>query len=303
MHKLVETIESTRHLVIFEAASRLGSFTKAANELNVTQPAISQSIRRLESVIGVTLFIRAHRSIRLTLAGERLAQDVSGSFARIYETVKSLSQIHHGQHVTLSVSTAFAYYWMVPRLKDFHRRYPHIDIRLQTTDKDLNLADEGLSLGVRRGLEDWPGYEAVKIAPEILYPIASPQFMHKYSGQFDNIAAMQPYLIHLEEPFRPRPSWGDWNKSFEAHYQDNGRGLRLNDYALVIQAAMAGQGIAMGWDHIVAPSMRQNLLVEIGDWRWQTGQDFYLLWAKYQPLSEHAKIVRDWICQMRGKIL
>lgn len=294
MHKLVAKIESTRHLVIFEAASRLGSFTKAAAELNVSQPAISQSIRRLESAIGVSLFVRSHRSIRLTVAGERLSQDVRDGFERIYSTVNNLSQIHHGSHVTLSVSTAFANYWMVPRLKDFHDQYPHIDIRLQTTDKELDLAAEGLSLGVRRGSGDWQDYDSLVIAEEILFPVVSPHFLKNRDNPIA-VENIQAELIHLEEPFRPRPSWEAWHAAKDIPYADLGRGLRLNDYALVVQAAMAGEGVAMGWHHIVSGLIKQGLLARIGDLQWNTEKNFYLIWAKNQPLSEDAKTVRDWI--------
>jgi len=293
MHELVRKIESTRHLVVFESASRLGSFTKAAKELNVSQPAISQSVRRLEAAIGVQLFVRSHRSIRLTIAGERLAKDVTDGFERISTTIQSLSQIHHGQHVTLSVSTAFANYWMVPRLKDFHTQNPQIDIRLQTTDRELDLGSEGISLGIRRGHGNWPEYESIEIAKEVLFPVASPNFLKAY--HVTEPEGMQSDIIHLEEPFRPRPSWADWYAANSLSYAGEGRGLRLNDYALVIQAAMAGEGIALGWEHIVSKILKQNLLRRIGTLEWRTGMSFYLIWTKNQPLSEDAKTVRDWI--------
>ena len=117
----------------------------------------------------------------------------------------SLRRQGHQSHVTLSVSTAFANYWMVPRLASLHRLHDTIDLRLQTTDKDLDLAQEGVSLGIRRGDGHWRGCEAALIATEELIPVASPRFTetHDEVTSLDDLATHR--LIHLEEPYRPRP--------------------------------------------------------------------------------------------------
>ena len=202
--------------------------------------------------------------------------------------------------MTLSVSTAFANYWMVPRLAELHRQHPDIDLRLQTTDKDLDLAQEGLSLGVRRGTGDWPGYDGVKIAADVLIPVASPRFL-RGCGPLDSLSALAAQrLVFLEEPFRPRPTWRDWFAAQGFDYRDSGEGLRLNDYALVIQAAMAGEGIALGWLHIVENLLQQDLLEPAGPWRWETENSHYLIWSNRTALSEPAEIVRDWIIANAG---
>ncbi len=300
MRELRDLVRSPHHLLVFETAARCGSFTRAAKELNVSQPAVSLTIRQLEESLGIPLFQRGHRTITLTQAGELLYNDVSDGFLRILETVRRLQRQRGQSHVTLSVSTAFANYWMVPRLADLHRQHPGIDLRLQTTDKDLDLDQEGLSLGVRRGTGQWAGYDAVKIAADVLFPVASPNFLAK-SGGLDSLDALAAErLIFLEEPFRPRPTWADWFQAQGFDYRDSGEGLRLNDYALVIQAAMAGEGVALGWQHIVVQLLRQRLLVPVGNWRWETGRDHYLLWSNRTPLSKPAEIVRDWIIDVAG---
>ena len=297
MRELRELVHSAHHLVVFEAAARHGSFTRAAKELNVSQPAVSLAVKQLESALQVPLFSRGHRSITLTPAGEMLVQDVSSGFSRMLETALRLRRQGQGGHVTLSVSTAFANYWMVPRLAHFHRRNPGLDLRLQTTDKDLDLAEEGLSLGVRRGEGAWRGYATALIASEELIAIASPRFAesHPEITTLDTLAGQR--LIHLEEPFRPRPTWGDWFTAMGGTYRDSGLGLRLNDYALVIQAAMAGEGIALGWRHIVEGLLEQALLVRIGPWAWQSTMGFYLIWSNRVELSAQAEVVRDWVIE------
>ena len=295
MRNLLQHIESLHHLAAFEAAARHESFTRAAAELNVSQPAISWSIRRLEAAIGVQLFQRQHRSVTLTDAGELLAHDVGMSFDRILATVSHLRRLSESDHVTLSVSTAFANFWMVPRLQAFHEKHPGIDLRLQTTDKELDLAQEGIALGVRRGTGSWSGYAAGLIAEEGLIAVASPGWVEANGlpESPGHVAALP--LIHLEEPYRKRPSWRDWFAGFDVEYRDTGGGLRLNDYALVLQAAMAGEGVAMGYVHVTRSLMAQNLLKPVGPWEHRTGLGYHLVWSDRTHLSDNATIVRDWI--------
>jgi DNA-binding transcriptional LysR family regulator len=295
MRELLKQIGSLHHLTAFEAAARHGSFTRAAEELNVSQPAISQSIRRLEAAIGVPLFQRGHRSITLTDAGELLVHDVAEGFQRILSTVRHLNRLGETDHVTLSVSTAFANYWMVPRLQDFHDQHPAVDLRLQTTDKELDLAQEGISLGVRRGRGDWRGYESALIAAERLVVVASPAWIARHGPVPDPATLSNLPLIHLEEPYRDRPSWSDWFKAHGIAYRDIGGGLRLNDYALVLQAAMAGEGAAMGYHHVLGSLLEQGLLMRLGAWEHMTGLGYHLVWSARTPLSGNAGAVRDWV--------
>jgi DNA-binding transcriptional LysR family regulator len=295
MLELIKSIDSLSHLAAFEASARHCSFTKAAQELGVSQPAISQSIRRLEQAIGTRLFYRRHRIISLTDAGVMLNHDVSQGLGRILTTVKYLQQQGRKTHVTLSVSTAFAHYWMVPRLQDFHKLHPDVDLRLQTTDKDLDLAQEGISLGVWRGSGIWPGYHSQLIAKESLMAIASPKWLFE-NGPVDSLAALKARpLINLEEPYRRRPTWAEFFRAFGQGYRDTGQGLRLNDYALVLQTAMAGEGVALGWQHVLGHLMQKRLLCRVGDWVWNSGVGFYLVWSKRAALSDDANTVRSWI--------
>jgi DNA-binding transcriptional LysR family regulator len=193
------------------------------------------------------------------------------------------------------VSTAFATWWMVPRLAEFRTRHPKVDLRLETLDKDLEIAAESTSLAVRRGDGHWPGYESALIAPERLVAVASPGFIARTGlpGSPRALAALP--LIHLEEPHRYRPGWPDFFRSQGVEYRDQGEGLRLNDYALVLQAAMAGEGVALGWAHVCERPLQQGLLTPAGPWHWLTGQGFHLVWAAGVELSPHARLARDWI--------
>jgi DNA-binding transcriptional LysR family regulator len=300
MQSLRSMIQSPSALFAFEAAARHLSFTRAAEELNVTQAAVSYAVRQLETALDVVLFHRRHRRITLTEAGERFYNDVSIGLAHIRRSAEAITRARRDRHVTLSVSTAFAAYWMVPRLAEFRAVHPEIDIRLQTTDKDLDLAAEGTSLGVRRGSGEWPGYEAMFLAPEAIVPVASPAHLARTGPVSEPADLLGRSLIHLEEPFRVRPTWTDWFAGHGLAWTDRGEGLRLNDYALVLQAAIAGEGVALGWRHLVERLIAQGFLVEALDAPYSEVKGFYLIWPADRPVTPETEQVRDWIAAAVG---
>jgi DNA-binding transcriptional LysR family regulator len=300
MNHLRQLVPNPVALYSFEAAARLGSFTRAAEELGVSQAAVSYAVRRLEESLGASLFLRRHRRVTLTAEGERFFADVAMGLAHIRGSALALQRQPADKHVTLAVSTAFANYWMVPRLAEFRARHPQIDLRLQTTDKDVELPGNGMFLGIRRGTGHWPGYGAALLAPEDIYPVASPRYLESH-GRPRSAAELKGHpLIHLEEPVRPRPTWADWFRAQGVAYKDRLDGLRLNDYALVIQAAIAGEGIAFGWHHIVSRLIDQGLLIRLLAASYAEGAGFHVVWPGSPPLAGEAAAVRDWLIASRG---
>ncbi len=295
MQKLWSHLSSPRHLVVFEAAARLGSFTLAAEELNVQQPSVSASIKQLEASLGAQLFQRSHRRIVLTNAGDRLFADVGRAFEMLAQSAISIRQSVSNDHVTLSASSAFNNYWLLPRIGAFQQKHPEIDLRLQSSDREPDLNVEPISLAIRLGDGRWPDCESALIAEEVIYPVAAPRVMAAAVNLRNVAGLLHQRLIHLEEPIRERPSWRHWFSAFGIRETPPSGGLRLNDYALVLQAAMAGEGFAFGWRHLVEPLVRQGMLASRDEWAWETGQGFYLVWSKSRPLIRKAEIVRDWI--------
>ena len=295
MRNLWKHLSSPRHLVVFEAAARLGSFTKASSELNVQQPAVSASIRQLEESLGAKLFVRSHRKVDLTTAGERLMADVTRAFEQLAQSAAAIQQLSRPDYVTLSASTAFNNYWIMPRLADLQAKHPGIDLRLQSSDREPDIDSENITLAVRRGDGNWSGYNSALIAEEVIYPIASPMTMAAAKGLRNISGLLHQRLIHLEEPVRERPGWSEWLAHFGIEGIVPRGGLRLNDYALVIQAAMAGEGFAFGWKHLADGLVEQGLLSGRTEWEWRSGQGFYLVWSAKQPLSKEGQMVKDWI--------
>lgn len=263
------------------------------------QPAVSASIRQLETSLGVVLFARRHKRIELTAAGVRLYSDVARALELVHASARSVQQFARNDYVTLNASSAFNNYWIMPRLIQLHQLHPDIDLRLQTSDREPDLEAENISLAVRRGTGHWPGYEAALIAQEEIYPVAAPHVMERAAEISDVAELLSQSFIHLEEPIRERPTWEQWFSHFGAKVPASFGGLRLNDYALVLQAAMAGEGFAFGWGHVTRTLVQQGVLAARKEWTWRTGAGFYLVWSKRRPLPQSAIHVRDWILNAR----
>lgn len=300
MSNLWSNISSPRQLVIFESAARLGSFSRAAEELKMQQPSVSAAIKQVESDLGITLFYRSHRKVTLTSAGERLYAGVAAGLADIETAINAVREMTRPEHVTLSTSSAFSYYWMMPRMTRFREHLPDVDLRMQNSDREPDLDIENISLAIRLGDGHWSGYDSAKLADEILYPVASPIVMATANTLRSIPNLLHQRLIHLEEPIRERPTWADWFAHHKINHEELKRhrldaGLRLNDYALVLQAAVSGEGFATGWDHIVSNMIERNVLAARKEWSWHTGRGVYLVWSTNKPLSNSAMRVRDWI--------
>ena len=261
----------------------------------MTQASVSYFIKQLEQYLEVKLFKREHRKVSLTDAGERFYQEVASGFSFIERGLDYLQQQVRENHVTISSSTAFASYWLLPRMIAFRKAYPEIDLRLQTSDKDINLIEESISLGIRLGQGDWEEFDCALLAHEKIYAVAISDYFQQREKPEKPKDLVKHRMIHLDEPFRPRTTWTDWFTANGVDFYDKGEGLRLNDYALVIQAALEGQGIAFGWQHIVDRLIDAGLLIKVLPNSFDTGKAFYLIWPKTKTLSPQAIKVRDWI--------
>jgi DNA-binding transcriptional LysR family regulator len=301
MQSLRSLVASPSALFAFEAAARLGSFTLAGRELNVSQAAVSFAVKQLEQSLGVGLFHRYHRRVELTEVGERFAHDVSIGLAHIRRSVEELKRRHGDNRVSLATSTGFAAYWMVPRLATFHRAHPDLELRMITTDKDVDLAAEDIDLGIYRGDGAWPRYDSWLLAPDRIYPVCSPHYRpSQMPVSLAKLARLD--LIHLDEPFRSRPGWSHWFAAMGHDWRDSGKGLRLNDYALVLQAATEGEGVALGWHHVVEDSVRRGRLVRPVSEEYLTDQGIFIVASKDRRLSPATERVRDFLLACASEV-
>jgi len=298
MQTLKRLLPSASALIVFEAAGRHENFTRAAAELGMTQAAVSYAVRALETQLAATLFNRSHRAVTLTDAGARFHADVSAGLARIEKSAEAIRAKGREANVTLSASTAFGSMWMLPRINRLREDLPDIDLRIQTSVRDLDLDEEGIPLGIRGGHpSQWPSCHSAILAPEVVNAVTSPAYLEALGGPPDLAEMAHLRLIHLEEPVREACDWRDWFSSAGIAYAKPYRPLIMNDYVLVIQAVLAGEGIALGWTHLIDAQIRSGALVPVGGHVLDTGQAFYVVWPRSRELSASARRVRDWLVE------
>ena len=301
MQSLKRLLPSASSLVVFEAAGRHENFSRAADELGMTQAAVSYAIRSMEEQLGVPLFHRSHRAVALTEAGARFHADVSVGLTRIQKSAETIRAKGRETNVTLAASTAFASMWMLPRINLLRDELPEIDLRIQTSVRDLDLEEEAIPLGIRGGdPAEWPQYHAALLAPEVVCAVASPAYVEALGGRPPLSTMPELRLIHLEEPVREACNWKEWFDRAGVAYTRPYRPLVINDYVLVIQAVLAGEGIALGWQHLINSQVSSGALVPVGDYVLETGKAFYVVWPKSRELSLPARKVRDWLVAQGG---
>ncbi|HEV7309819.1 LysR substrate-binding domain-containing protein [Ensifer sp.] len=298
MENLRRLLPSAASLIVFEAAGRHQNFTRAANELGMTQAAVSYAIRGLEEQLGVPLFHRVHRAVELTEAGEKFHADVSVGLSRIQKSAEDIRAKGRETNVTLAASTAFASMWMLPRLNRMREDLPEIDLRIQTSVRDLDLEDEPIPLGIRGGDPGhWPRYHAALLADEVVNAVATPAYIDEHGLPKTAADLLGHNLIHLEEPVRRACDWTEWFASAGLAYPKQARRLSINDYVLVIQAVLSGEGVALGWEHLIQRQIGSGTLVPVGGHVLKTGLAFYVVWPRSRELNAQAKRVRDWLVE------
>ncbi len=282
-------------LIAFEAAARTGSFTRAAEELKISQPAVSHAMRLLEDDLGLPLFERRHKGVQTTDAGQHLLEQVSLGLTLIDQALREVRGMTGGQQVTLAVSTATATWWLLPRIARFKQLHPAIELRCITTDTDLDLGRERIDLAITLGTGEFPQHQRWHFVDEEIFPVCSPSFLRGHGGLVDVPSLPRATLLHLEERYRPRLDWAGWLARFGVAMDRSTKLFRFNDYSVVLQAAIEGQGVAMGWRHLVAPLITQGLLVRPVPHSVTTEQPIYLVASRRGKLRPEAAHLRDWL--------
>jgi LysR family transcriptional regulator, glycine cleavage system transcriptional activator len=247
----------------FEAAARHLSFTKAAEELHVTPAAISHQIKGLEDQLGVPLFRRLTRALRLTEAGQAALPPLRDGFDRLADAVDLLRAHEESGALTVSVGPSFAAKWLVPRLDRLRAAHPDLEVRLDATDQLADFQRDNVDLAIRYGNGKYPGLEVERLLSEEIFPVCSPKLRDgpKPLAQPDDLR--HHTLIHLDWDLEDvnAPNWRMWLLAAGIHDIDFTRGPVFSMMSLALQAAIEGHGVALASSVLVAGDLAAGRLV------------------------------------------
>ncbi|MGU9808660.1 LysR substrate-binding domain-containing protein [Pseudomonas sp. LF052] len=268
----------------FEAVARHLSFIKAANELSVTQSALSHQVHKLEQHLGKPLFIRRTRAIDLTADGQRYYADIRPALDTLAAATRAQKTTPATTVLRVGLLASFATLWLAPRLAGFLNRYPHIQVELLPAIQLANVAAAEVDLAIRYGKGDWPDVHASRLMPEVISPVCSPAFK---AGQLHNGALL---MATSHRPFE----WTDWCAHYHVDLEHHPR-VMLHDYNIVVEAAVAGQGIAMGRHRLIERKLQEGSLVEAFDRPPYHSEIGYWLIAPKGPASDAAECFSQWL--------
>lgn len=290
------SLPSLSALAAFEAAARHLSLTKAAEELNVTPGAVSRQVRTLEEELGSPLFLRRHRAVELTRQGETLAMALREGFERMSVTFRQLKSSSGQTSVTVGSTMAMASLWLMPRMGAFWNHHPEIVVDHVISDHPRGLDRPDVDLRVRYGSGDWPDELAAKLYDDRIYPVASPAFAKAYPVNSLSELASLP-LLSVEGPDW---SWTTWTEFLrEVGHPDRRVNVRrFNSYVIALQAARAGQGVALGWSVLVEPLIEAGTLVRVSDAEIAAPDSNFVTWSARRPLSPQAALLKDWLVSL-----
>lgn len=282
-------------LVAFDAAVRHGSFTKAAVELHLTQSAVSRQIAQLETFLGRTLFMREHRTLRLTVAGQHYASQIQRLLGECAEATAELMKHHGDLDLTVACSSGVAVLWMTPQLMRFREAHPDIRIRVIVKDGLATLSPSEFDLAVyyaRGGLP--PGLSGRKLFDEEVFPVCSPRYL---AGRTLTPAALaDETLLRIDDGQRKWMSWPDWFAHCGVSLPKSVRMVTANYYPLLVQMAIDGGGIVLGWRHMIDACIAQQLLVPAcGEITASLGGGYSLLWPTDRHEHYAARIFKRWV--------
>ena len=275
----------------FEAAARHESFTKAAEELGMTQAAVSYQVRLLEDRVGAPLFLRQARRVVLSEAGRRLAPPVAEAFQRLHAAFAALRDTAEGVLAVTAVHT-FATNWLVPRMGAFQVAHPDIAVRLDVSSRNVDFGREDFDVGIRGGGGGWPGLKAHALLPVRFTPLCSPELLARF-GPLDGPAD----LARVPRLFAHDEWWGHWFKAagIPATPPAVPSTLSVEVQSMLGTAAAAGQGVAMLMPAFFAADIAAGRLVQPFDLLATDGDSYWLVCAQERQNVPKIRAFREWI--------
>jgi len=281
-------------LVAFEAAMRHASFTKAAAELHLTQSAISRQISQLEDFLGRPLFVREHRALRLTIAGERYAQQVQALLADCSEATREIMKRNGDLELTIACSSGIAILWLAPRLGKFRAAHPEIKLRMIVRDSLASLSPAEFDVGMYYVRQDLaPHFTARRLFDEEVFAVCSPDYL---GGRLLKPAELVHETLLIQEDGQKQwTSWQEWFHLNGVAMPKSPDCVTINRYAELVQMAILGQGVVLGWRYMIDACLTQGLLVRATSESVSPGGGYYSVSPNERSQNRAARLFTRWL--------
>ena len=284
-------------LRVFEAAARHLSFTKASEELHVTPGAVSQQIKTLEDFIGAKVFKRTKRALLLTDAAQASLPVLRDAFDKMEEASRILSAPGDDTRLAVSVAPSLAAKWLVPRLDRFQEAHPEIEVWVSADMEVVDFAADDVDLAIRYGGGDYQGLVVEKLMSETILPVCSPRLMtgdHPLKTPEDLV---HHSLLHdnANEAAENCPTWPMWLKAAGVDAVDGTRGLKFNQSSLVIEAAVAGKGVALAKATLALADLEAARLVAPFDMTTPSSFAYYIVHPGSKSRSKSVRAFKSWL--------
>lgn len=278
----IKPLPPMNSLIVFEVAARHQSFTLAAEELHVTQGAISRQIRQLEEYLGKALFFRANRKLTLTPTGLQYYQSIYSALIDIAQATGEIKKWRGENQVTIATTNAMAALWLLPKVAHFQQT-ENMDLRILATDNiiDLHRMDCDLALFYCRTPPE--GMKVTTLFPEEVFPVCSPAYLEQFNRKSGDENIFSKTLLYLDASQKDWITWTEWFSTVGYPVINPQSKVNINNYAMLLQAAINGQGIALAWGSLVDDYLKSGLLVRPVEKVLRTSENFYML----EPLGRN----------------
>lgn len=291
--RLIRAVQ--RHLPVFEATARHGSFTLAGDELGRTQSAVSRQIKDLESKLGRKLFRRKHKRIDLNETGEKLFRAYTFAARHLADAIEDILQEKSEQQVVLSTSTSNAAFFLMPHVSDVRDCFPGGEIFVVTSEPQGISQSENVDFSLVFGKPDLVGMKSVPLFNDIISPVCSPAYLEENGpvAELEDILSLN--LLYMQAQHSSCIGWRRWLRNFGLEPPSGSRQLAFSNYYHVIQACMGGHGFALGWLRLLGDQLKNGQLVAPLSEQVETDDQYYLAYPSHKSSQWNLAPFHDWL--------
>lgn len=288
-------IPPMKALLAVEATARHGSFSKAAEELNITQSAVSHLVSQAENFLTVPLFDRASRPVRLTAEGTRYVNVMISSLNLLKSEGQSLQSRKSSNTITITCNLAYGNFWLLPKLKSFHALHPDITVNMVTAYQGLPELSDGIDVALRFGKGEWPGCNAILLFREQIVPVASARYLERMPPINRPEDLLRHTLLHARAEDKSWFDWGQWFDHYGVKHPTRLGGPSFDNHVMMMQAALTEGGVALGWIGTAREFVRLKQLQEVFEERLDVDGGVYLVRRADAVPSPELRLFTDWI--------